>query len=139
VTADGRWHTVHVYGADGSGNSVANLYVPSGFTAKYEGGPNNQVVATNKKSGQQIVYAHVHGITSQRELDRNLGTENKAGSRLIGKIGGPGGDNKGYIHAHVSIYKNAAGRQTFRDQMYGSNNGLNLNQNVWSDFRKLIR
>lgn len=117
TTPDGRLHTVHLYG-DPSGNRISGLYLPQGFSARYEGGNNNQVVATNRQSGEVIVFAHVGGISSQRDLDRNLGSGrvNSAGSSYIGTIAGPNGAGAGYNHSHITIYGSAAGRQSIRAQ-----------------------
>ena len=140
-TSDGRIHTIHAYGSDGRGNSNANLYVPSGWRVKYEGGADNQVVATNPRTGQVMVFAHVKGVKSQAQLVRNMRKTNKMGSRFIGQTGGKRGGHPGYKHSHISIYSSSRGRQKIKQQLYDPKPGQRgvPDQSGWSDFRLLIR
>jgi RHS repeat-associated protein len=123
TTAGGEQHTTHLYG-DPGGNKTVGLYVPEGFTQlKYLGGSENQVMATNPKTGEVLIFAHVSaGVKSQRDLKKNYdsGKTNSVGSRYIGNIGGPGGgEAPGYRHSHITFYKSAAGRESIREQVYG--------------------
>jgi RHS repeat-associated protein len=117
-TADGTLNTIHLYG-DSSGNKTVGVYLPQGFTnVVYEGGSNNQVRATNPQSKEVLVYAHVAGVGSQADVDRNLrsGKTNSKGSRYLGQIGGPGGDGKGYRHSHITLYRDTQGRSSILAQ-----------------------
>ncbi len=118
-TGDGVQHSVHIYG-DESGNKIVGVFVPAGFNkVVYEGGENNQVRATNAITGEVLVFAHVAGVSSQTDVDRNLnsGRTNSRGSRYLGQIGGPGGEGDGYRHSHVALYTSAVGRQSILNQV----------------------
>jgi hypothetical protein len=122
TTAGGEQHTTHIYG-DTSGNKTVGLYVPEGFTQlKYVGGAENQVMATNPKTGEVLMFAHVADVKSGQALRKNYdsGKVNSVGSRYFGNIGGPGGgEAPGYRHSHITFYKSAAGRESIREQVYG--------------------
>jgi hypothetical protein len=132
---DGQIITVHVYG-DESGLNSAKLFVPDGFEATYSGGRSNTVSAYNRRTGDFIIFLHVKGVNSQRELDRNMRTKNEAGSRYIGLTGGPGGNTPGYIHSCIKIFKGYEAYRRF-DRAYRGDG--NVDPNVYSDFRKYIK
>jgi len=106
------------------------LYLPKGFDqVKYESfGDLNQVVATNKKTGEVLVIAHVEGLSSnqaegqkqlRQRLDPKNATTNSEGSRLIGQLGGPGADSPGTRHSHITLYQNAEGRRQYQARKPG--------------------
>jgi RHS repeat-associated protein len=112
-TAGGLFHTVHVYG-DQSGNKIVGVYAPKDFSKiVYEGGKEGIVSATNPKTGEVLGFAHVN-VHSQAELDRNTKITNKAGSRYLGQIGGPGAPTAGDRHVHITYYRSAKDRAEAR-------------------------
>ena len=140
-------HTVHLYG-NTDGTRVSALYVPTGFDKlKFEtytrGTPGaqetqNRVIATNSKTGEVIVFVHVSGISSQADLNKMYKSNktNKAGSRQIGYIGGPGGEQKGYVYSHITFYKSRAARTLRRTQ---EANGNYSDFSGYQDMRTLMR
>jgi hypothetical protein len=107
---------------------------------KYEGGQ-GIVAATNPQTGEVIGYAHVKGVKSQADLDRNLksGKKNGAGSTFIGTIGGTGDGARGYVHGHIDIYKNAKARADIKQQKSRNGNLADAtNTSGYSNFRKFI-
>ena len=81
--------------------------MPSAYSAKCEGGNDNQIVATNKKTGEVIVFARVKGVFSQKQLDKNMKKTDEAQSKYNGKTNRLRRNTSGYKHSHVTIYKNA--------------------------------
>jgi hypothetical protein len=71
----------------------------------------NSVVAIDHKTNNVVRISHVQ-VFSQRALQRNLRITNKAGSRFIGKNGGPQGDHKDDFHAHLTMFRGAVVRQS---------------------------
>lgn len=115
---------MHVYG-DTSGNTNANVYVPAYFD-KVEF-KDNSIRAYNTKTGERIDFYHISGVSSQKQLKRNMKKLNKAGSRFIGQTGGKGGNNPGYKHACIRIFMSDKGYTEYQEAQM-EQMGRNLTQ-----------
>jgi RHS repeat-associated protein len=137
---DGQIIGIHVYG-DESGATVANLFIPDGFEATYNGGASNTVSAYNKDTGDFLLILHVKGVSSQRGLEKNMKTKNAAGSSLIGQTGGPGGDGSGYIHSCLKIFNGYKGYKHYDANYNPARPGSTgvVARWAYSDFRNLIK
>jgi hypothetical protein len=131
---DGTIWAVHIYGSE-DGNSKANVYVPDGFDVRYVGGEFGTVTAYNSKTKVFMLYLHISGVKSQKQLNKNMRTKNNEGSRLIGQTGGPQGDGKNYIHACIKIFNGYKGHENFR---IWYNSGTGDVKDV-ADFRQFIK
>ena len=138
---DGTVHTIHIFG-DEAGRTLGGVYIPKQFSViKYES--DGTISATNPKTGQIIGAAHIDA-TSQTELNRNLRRPtNAAGSRYIGRVGGPGGEGANDTHAHLTIYPNAESRRIARaykgpqkKQLRDFDSKISVHL---GDFRRLVR
>jgi RHS repeat-associated protein len=107
MLADGAVHSFHIYGNE-SATTRTGIYIPASFY-QIELVGKSTVVATNPKTKETINVYHVL-VASRKELKQNIKETNVAGSKYIGQIGGPGGNGKNDVHAHVTLFRNRRSR-----------------------------
>lgn len=120
VLKNGLVYGLHIYGP--TGNEFIDIYSPANF-GKPELSLNSNpkangyfgLVCTNQKNGAVLRFAHLDSIQSQLELDKAWNTKmtNSVGSRYIGTIGTSGG-LPGYMHSHITYFKNNDAMETSR-------------------------
>lgn len=124
---DGQLHTIHIY-SDSTASKSTEVYIPSEFSLiEYLGGRMASVTAMNPKTKQIIRASHIL-IDSEIQFDTKKKTNaqsakdktklenqlrkntliiNTKGSKYIGDTGSPQGNTTNYMHAHLTIFKDA--------------------------------
>jgi len=100
--ANGLVHTLHVY-ANEAADKTTGLYAPKGWTVQWEG--KGTVIMTHTGTGMVLNFYHV-------SQTKGGPARNAAGSTYVGQIGGTGSERAGDRHAHGTLYKNRASRDT---------------------------
>jgi RHS repeat-associated protein len=140
---DGTLHTIHIYGNESASTSSAGVYIPKEFS-NVQLTSKDTVVATNPKTGEVILIAHVQ-VSSKAELTKNTKTVRENGTVYIGKIGGAGGqaasDGRG-IHSHLVYFPSEKSRlvaTAFKRDPANNNEYENRISTHLSDFRKFVK
>jgi hypothetical protein len=145
--SNGVVHTIHVVG-----NGV-NVFIPKEFS-EVRVSSKGTVVATNPKTGEVLMIAHVKigaGKTGLANLKNNMKTVRENGTVLIGETGGRGGEalpavgagKPSVAHSHIQYHpSNRAFSKAYR--LKKAEGGLaDFTQAKYdrlvSDFRRFVR
>lgn len=160
---DGHLHTIHIYN-DSTASKSTGVYIPNEFSLiEYLGGKAGSVIATNPRTKQIIRASHIlidseiqfdtkkktnaelakDKIKIENQLRKNKQITNPKGSRYIGDTGGPQGHTTNYLHAHLTILKDAKSMKLALEKKY-KNTPLgedydSSSKQYLGDFRNLVK
>jgi hypothetical protein len=100
------------------------------------------VVATNPKTGETLLIAHVQVGSGEKILRKNMKTVRGNGTIYIGQIGGRGGeaapDGRG-MHSHLVLFPNESSRGTATSYKKKNWEYSSVISPHLADFRRLAR